>query len=83
MLAIGAIASFVAPAGAQTAGISTAPELQEIVVTGSRIKRTGTEDPEPGANHYRGGLKKSGYSNLSDVLRTLAANGRAGRGRAS
>lgn len=75
LLTVGAIAAFAAPAGAQTAGISTAPELQEIVVTGSMIKRTDTETPSPVQIITAEDLKNSGYTNVSDVLRTLSSNG--------
>jgi iron complex outermembrane receptor protein len=54
---------------------STGPELQEIVVTGSLIKRTDTETPSPVQIITADDLKNSGYNNVSDVLRNLAANG--------
>ena len=50
-------------------------ELQEIVVTGSLIKRTDTETPSPVQVISAEDLKNSGYTNVSDVLRNLAANG--------
>src|ERR1700685_901299 len=79
LLTVGAIASttLAAPAGAQTSGVATAPapELQEIVVTGSLIKRTDTETPSPVQIITADDLKNSGYTNVSDVLRNLAANG--------
>jgi iron complex outermembrane receptor protein len=76
-LTVGAIAgtTLAAPAGAQTGGVSTTPELQEIVVTGSLIKRTDTETPSPVQVITADDLKNSGYTNVSDVLRTLSANG--------
>jgi iron complex outermembrane receptor protein len=67
-----------APAGAQQAPASsstTAPELQEIVVTGSLIKRTDTETPSPIQIITDVDLKNSGYTNVVDVLRNLSANG--------
>src|ERR1700691_1051708 len=51
------------------------PELQEIVVTGSLIKRTDTETPSPVQIITAEDLLNSGYTNVSDVLRNLAANG--------
>ncbi|HXC10470.1 MAG TPA: TonB-dependent receptor [Steroidobacteraceae bacterium] len=77
LLTVGTIgaAAFAAPAGAQTSGVSTTPELQEIVVTGSLIKRTDTETPSPVQVITADDLKNSGYTNVSDVLRTLSANG--------
>jgi iron complex outermembrane recepter protein len=67
-----------APAGAQQASnASTAGngELQEIVVTGSLIKRTDTETPSPIQIISDADIKNSGYTNVSDVLRNLSANG--------
>ncbi|HEX4151127.1 MAG TPA: TonB-dependent receptor [Steroidobacteraceae bacterium] len=76
----GALAFFSgAPAGAQQAPASTAPgggqELQEIVVTGSLIKRTDTETPSPIQIITADDIKNSGYTNVSDVLRQISANG--------
>jgi iron complex outermembrane recepter protein len=67
-----------APAGAQQAPASTSSsstELQEVVVTGSLIKRTDTETPSPVQVITAEDLKNSGYTNVSDVLRNLSANG--------
>jgi iron complex outermembrane receptor protein len=72
-----AIAALVAGATA-TATAQTAPpssELQEIVVTGSLIKRTDMETPSPVQVITAQDLKDSGYTNVSDVLRNLSANG--------
>jgi iron complex outermembrane recepter protein len=64
---------------AATATAQTAPpssdQLQEIVVTGSLIKRTDTETPSPVQVITAQDLKDSGYTNVSDVLRNLSANG--------
>src|SRR6202044_3548587 len=54
---------------------SQGPELQEIVVTGSLIKRTDSETPSPVQVISATDLLNSGYTNVSDVLRNLAANG--------
>src|SRR3984893_18407567 len=65
-------------AAATTATAQTAPssdQLQEIVVTGSLIKRTDVETPSPVQIITDVDLKNSGYTNVSDVLRNLAANG--------
>ncbi|GAC1302650.1 MAG: TonB-dependent receptor [Steroidobacteraceae bacterium] len=51
------------------------PELQEIVVTGSLIKRTDTETPSPVQVISAADLQNSGYTTVSDVLRNLSANG--------
>jgi iron complex outermembrane recepter protein len=60
--------------GQQSSGAS-APELDEIVVTGTLIKRTDTETPSPVQVISSADLLNSGYTNVSDVLRNLAANG--------
>jgi iron complex outermembrane recepter protein len=62
-------------AGAQTASDQAQPALQEVVVTGSLIKRSDTETPSPVQVISDEDLKNSGYTNVSDVLRNLAANG--------
>ncbi len=65
------------PVGAQQAPSksSSDTELQEIVVTGSLIKRTDLETPSPVQVISATDLLNSGYTNVSDVLRNLAANG--------
>jgi iron complex outermembrane recepter protein len=77
LMAMSAVTLFFgAPAGAQqTQAKSSEPELQEIVVTGSLIKRTDTETPSPVQIISADDIKNSGYTNVSDVLRTLSANG--------
>jgi iron complex outermembrane recepter protein len=65
---------FAASAGAQQASSST-PELQEIVVTGSFIKRTDIETPSPVQFISAQDIVNTGYTNVSDVLRTLSSNG--------
>lgn len=63
------------PAAAQTPPSEQAQGgLQEVVVTGSLIKRTDTETPSPVQILSEEDLKNSGYTNVSDVLRNLAAN---------
>src|SRR6202451_1693196 len=59
----------------QASGSSQGPQLQEIVVTGSLLKRTDTETPSPVQVISAADLLNSGYTNVSDVLRNLAANG--------
>jgi iron complex outermembrane recepter protein len=49
--------------------------LQEVVVTGSLIKRTDTETPSPVQVISDKDLVNSGFNNVSDVLRNLSANG--------
>jgi iron complex outermembrane receptor protein len=65
------------PAGSQTPAPSTqsAPELQEIVVTGSLIRRTDTELPSPVQILSSEDITNSGFSSITDVLRNLPSNG--------
>jgi iron complex outermembrane recepter protein len=72
--AVAALVAAATTATAQTAQPSS-NELQEIVVTGSLIKRTDTETPSPVQIISAEDIKNSGYTNVSDVLRTLSANG--------
>jgi iron complex outermembrane receptor protein len=64
-----------ATATAQQAPANNSNELQEIVVTGSFLKRTDTETPSPVQVITAEDLRNSGYTNVSDVLRNLSANG--------
>jgi iron complex outermembrane receptor protein len=70
-----ALATLVAGATATAQTAQPSSELQEIVVTGSLIKRTDTETPSPVQVITAQDLKDSGYTNVSDVLRNLSANG--------
>jgi iron complex outermembrane recepter protein len=71
-----AAALLAAPVSAQTTpSDQPGPTLQEVVVTGSLIKRTDTETPSPVQVISDADLKNSGFNNVSDVLRNLAANG--------
>ncbi|MGA2186959.1 MAG: TonB-dependent receptor [Steroidobacteraceae bacterium] len=70
-----ALLSWTAAGQQQAPGASQGPELQEIVVTGSLIKRTDTETPAPVQIITDIDLKDSGYTNVVDVLRNLSANG--------
>jgi len=73
LVACGAVAC-AASAGAQTPPSDQA-QLQEVVVTGSLIKRTDTETPSPVLILSQQDLTNSGYTNVSDVLRNVSANG--------
>lgn len=79
-LAIGAITALTAvalPAQAQQQPAQAQAEatLQEVVVTGSLIRRTDFETPSPIQVVTAQDLQQSGYTSVSDVLRNLAANG--------
>jgi iron complex outermembrane recepter protein len=60
---------------AQVAADNSAPQLQEIIVTGSHISRTDTETPSPIQVITAEDLKNSGYTNTQEVLKNLTANG--------
>jgi iron complex outermembrane receptor protein len=50
-------------------------ELQEVVVTGSLIKRTDTETPSPVQVLSAQDIAQSGYTNISQILNNISANG--------
>ena len=56
---------------------SSAPALQEVVVTGSLISRTDSETPSPVQIISAEDIKNSGLTNFSDLMRNLSANGAA------
>jgi iron complex outermembrane recepter protein len=49
--------------------------IQEVVVTGSLIKRTDTETPSPVQVLTATDLQNSGYTNVAEVLQNVSANG--------
>jgi iron complex outermembrane recepter protein len=70
-----AFTCYAGTAGAQQQPAAAEAPLQEVVVTGSLIKRTDTETPSPVQVISEKDLVNSGYTQVSDVLRNLAANG--------
>jgi iron complex outermembrane recepter protein len=71
-----AIALLTEPAHAQTAPTDQSQQpVQEVVVTGSLIKRTDNETPSPVQLITADDLRNSGYTTLNDVLQNLTANG--------
>ena len=54
---------------------ANASELQTIVITGSLIARTAVETPNPVQVLSAKDLVSSGYTDVSDVLRNMSANG--------
>ena len=72
---------WMATAGAQstpsqaTTAASDEPQLQEVVVTGSLIRRTEAETPSPMQIVTAKDIEDSGYTTISDVLRNISANG--------
>ena len=71
-------------AQAQQATSSTAdeskPEIATVTITGSLLKRTDIETPSPVQVISAQDLMDSGYTNLSDVMRNLTANGQGALG---
>ena len=51
------------------------PALEEVVVTGSLIRRTDTETPSPVQVINSEQLKQSGYTSIAQVLNDITANG--------
>ncbi|HEX9138318.1 MAG TPA: TonB-dependent receptor [Steroidobacteraceae bacterium] len=49
--------------------------LQEVVVTGSLIHRTDTETPSPVQVMSAEQIQQSGYTDISEILRNITANG--------
>lgn len=54
---------------------TNAPQLQTVVVTGSLIARTDLETPNPVQVLSTKDLVQSGYTDISNVLRSISANG--------
>jgi iron complex outermembrane recepter protein len=75
--AIAAFTSLTANAQQQTSASasSNSSELQEIVVTGSLIRRTDTELPSPVQIISSEDITNSGYTSVTDILRNLPSNG--------
>jgi iron complex outermembrane receptor protein len=63
-----------APPQATTAA-SDESQLQEVIVTGSLIRRTESETPSPMQIVTAKDIEDSGYTTISDVLRNISANG--------
>jgi iron complex outermembrane recepter protein len=83
-IALSAVAAFsvslaaTGPAGAQQTPASSSSNdtsLQEIVVTGSLIRRTDTELPSPVQIISSEDITNSGYTSVTDILRNLPSNG--------
>ena len=64
-----------AAAQAQQAPASSDQSLQEVVVTGSLIRRTDSETPSPVQVISADEIANSGLTTVNDVLRQLSANG--------
>jgi iron complex outermembrane recepter protein len=69
------LAQTTAPAPSNPAAGASANQLQTIVITGSLIARTSIETPSPVQVLSAKDLISSGYTDVSDVLRNMSANG--------
>ena len=56
------------------------PEIATVTITGSLLKRADVETPSPVQVISSQDLLDSGYTNISDVLRNLSANGQGALG---
>ena len=67
------------PAQAQNTDDPNTPSVskgtEEIIITGSRLRRTGTETPSPVQILSSEDLHQSGYTSAQEVLSNLTANG--------
>jgi iron complex outermembrane recepter protein len=76
LMSAGAVTLFAEPASAQTAPADQGQQgVQEVVVTGSLIRRTDTETPSPVQIISAQDLRNSGYTTVAQVLQNLASNG--------
>lgn len=75
VLAVGILGLQAPAAYAQTALTPANEKLEEIIVTGSRIRRTDTETPSPVQVITAEEIHQSGYTSVQDVLHNLTANG--------
>jgi iron complex outermembrane receptor protein len=71
LLSLSAVAQQAPSASASASG----SQLQELVVTGSRIIRDNIDTPSPVQMITREDIANSGFTSTSDVLRSLTANG--------
>ncbi len=73
---LGATLGTVAPAAyAQTPSATADTGLEEVVITGSRIRRTDSETPSPVQIISAADLKQSSFTTVSQVLQNMTSNG--------
>jgi iron complex outermembrane receptor protein len=72
-----ALAFSVSVAYAQTASTEGASEIEEVVVTGSRIRRNPLDEAAAIMDISRDDINKSGVTNLGDALQNLPISGSA------
>jgi iron complex outermembrane receptor protein len=78
--AMGAVALVLGPGlgalsrAAAAGSTATDPALEEVVVTGTRVRRTDAETPSPVQVISRDEIEKSGLQNIADVIRSVSAD---------
>jgi len=60
--------------GVHAQDAAPAPAAQQVIVTGSNVRRTDTETPSPVQVMTAQDIKNSGYTNIGDVLHGITAN---------
>jgi iron complex outermembrane receptor protein len=58
-----------------SSGTTTTTQVQRVEITGTNIRRADTETPSPVQIITAADMKKSGYTNVADVLQNITANG--------
>ena len=71
----GTLTVYAQQAPAPVGGNQGNQQLQEVVITGSLISRTNIETPSPVQVLSAKDLTASGYTDVSDILRNVSANG--------
>jgi iron complex outermembrane recepter protein len=71
----GSLAAYAQQAPQSPQGNQGNAQLQEVVITGSLISRTNLETPSPVQVISAKDLTQSGYTDVSDILRNVSANG--------
>ena len=67
--------AFVVPAMAYAQASTPSTAVQEVVVTGTQIKRFSTETVSPVQIISANAMKLSGYTSITDILQNVTANG--------
>lgn len=66
-----------APAGAQQSPAATSDQLQEVIITGSRIMQTGAQAEQPLSIISSAEIEKTGLSSVGELLQQLTTGGSA------
>lgn len=71
----GSVVAYAQQATATAGNDQSSQQLQQVVITGSLISRTNLETPSPVQVLSTKDLTASGYTDVSDILRNVSANG--------